>query len=326
MNPLDQSLTRIGEIVSKGSAGVIVIPVNPTADAIAAATSLYLALSKLGKSINLAGSTSVQSDLVASDKFQSNLSTSGDHLVISFPYAEGAIDKVDYNIQGSSFNLIVAPRQGRPKLDPSQVKFTYTGGKIDFIITIDTPNLNNLGAIYNDNQNQFQGKEIINIDRHLTNGFFGTVNFVNKTSSSTTELIYKIINQLNIEMDRDMASNLYAGLAAATNNFTSYSVNADTFELAANLLKAGAVKKIIRQPVPSFNQPNLPVQPMNRPMVNNSFNPPMNQPPQNVPISPNVPNVQNNQQPLNTNDNQNNNQTPQDWLKPKIFRGGGGLL
>jgi len=315
MNPQDQSLNRIGEIVAKGSAGVIAIPVNPTADAIAAATSLYLSLTKLGKTVNLVSSSPVQNDLVAGDKFQNSLSTSGDNLVISFPYTEGSIDKVDYNIQGSSFNLIVAPRQGHAKLDPSQVKYTYTGGKIDYVVTIDTPNLNSLGAIYNDNQNQFQGKDIINIDRHLTNSFYGTVNFVNKTSSSTTELIHKIITQLNVEIDRDIATNLYAGLAAATNNFTSYSVNADTFETAANLLKVGAVKKIVRQPFQPINQTAPSAQPMgiNRPMVNN-FNIPQQS--QNIPIPQNVQNKQPSQ----------DNQTPQDWLKPKIFRGGGGLL
>ena len=105
------------------------------------------------------------------------------------------------------------------------------------IFVIDAPTLNSLGTIYTDNQNQFNGKDIVNIDRHLTNAYFGTVNYVNKTISSISELVLSIIQTLGIEIDRDIATNLYAGAATSTNNFTSYSTNADTFEHVANLAK-----------------------------------------------------------------------------------------
>lgn len=299
MNPNQQTLNRIVEVVSKGSAGVIAVPANATIDAIAAATSLYLALTKMGKTVSLASSNPLRSDLTAADKFQTSLATNGNNLVVSFPYTDGAIDKVDYNIQGNFFNLIIAPRDGYSKLNPTQVKFSYTGGNIDFIIAIDSPNLNTLGALYTDNQAQFQGKDIINIDRHLTNGFYGSINFVNKTASSTSELILKILQTLNVEIDKDIASNLYAGLTAATNNFGSYSVNADTFEVAANLLKLGAVKKSFR-PVPpapvvtQFKAPSFSQKPIGA-----------------VEHEPSKPDAQ---------------QKPQDWLKPKIFKNGGGLV
>lgn len=299
MNPQDQNLNRINEVVTKGSSGVIVVPNNPSVDAIAAATCLYLGLTKMGKTITLASSSIVEDsmNLTASDKFQQTLSTNGNNLVISFPYTEGAIDKVDYNIQGDHFNLIVAPRQGFNKLNAQQVKYSYSGGLINFIITIDTPNLNNLGLIYTDNQNQFTGKDIINIDRHLTNAFFGTINFVNKASSSTCEIIYQILQKLGTEIDKDMATNLYAGLSAATNNFSSYSVNALTFELAANLLKSGAVKKrpaLSQQlPQPVMGGFNIEKQPSKLGTVESE---------------PQINEI---------------NKTPQDWLKPKIFKGGG---
>ncbi len=180
------------------------------------------------------------------DKIQNKVSTGGDNLVVSFPYREGAIDKVDYNIQDNKFNLVISPRDGFPKLDPKEVEYTYTGGKIEFIITIDNPNLNSLGDIYSKNQREFDGKNIINIDRHLINNNYGTINMVVKSASSTTELVYKVIKTMNVELDKDMSTNLYAGIVAATNNFSSYSVNADTFQTAAELLRSGAVKKPYR--------------------------------------------------------------------------------
>ncbi|MFN4212583.1 MAG: DHH family phosphoesterase [Microgenomates group bacterium] len=286
------ALNRACEIIAKGKTGSILLPTNPSYDAVAASTSLYLALTKIGKTITLACESKVDVDLTGVDKIENNLITGGDNLVISFPYTDGSIDKVDYNIKGNFFNLIITPRPGHPKLDPSQVKYSYSGGTVDFFITIDTPNLNSLGSLYLENQNQFTGCDIINIDRHLTNNFFGTVNLVNKTSSSVSELVFSIIKNLNVELDRNIATNLYAGITNATNNFTSYSVNADTLENAAQLLRAGAAKKVFKKP-----QIKLPA----------------NQPNKEIYTVKPIEEVEKESQPEQS--------APQDWLKPKIFRG-----
>ncbi len=388
MNTTDNTLTQIGEAVIKGVSGVIIIPANPTNDAIASGTALYLGLTKLGKNVTILASAHPQSQLAASDKIQNTFMTKGDNLVIAFPYTEGSIDKVDYNIQGDTFNLIVSPRPGQPKLDPQKVAFSYTGGAVDFIITVDAPNLNSLGTIYTENQREFQSKSIINIDRHLINNMFGTINYINKTSSSTSELVLKVLLELQCEIDKDMATNLYSGITGATNYFSSYSVNADTFEAASALLKLGAVKKPpARAPGASgyqgMNQGMS--QGMNQPMgqpANQQFNQPMNQempmtqqvqqpqrrpltqqqPVQRPPARP-VQIPQQNRQPQQPQQQQPQPQTvkpyfadegdvpmdipvdrpvsinqkpggntdaaqaaPQDWLKPKIFRGGGGLV
>lgn len=326
MNNTDNNLQRINEILNKGTNGAIVLATNPSHDAMAAATSLYLTLSKLNKNITLACSNEnlANPDIMASDKIQTNLVNGGDNLVISFPYTDGAIDKVDYNIQGSNFNLVVTPRQGYPKLEPKQVKYSYTGGNLDFIIVIDAPTLNSLGSLYSENQNLFQGKDIINIDRHLTNASYGTVNLVNKTSSSISEIVFKLIQNLQIEIDRDISTNLYYGISASTNNFTSYSVNASTFETIATLLRMGALKKTYKksgqtiqsnQQMNSFPTSTFPPQTgFNR----SAFSYPSNQPTQIQQPSHESRNVK----PIQSVEKEKQvGETPQDWLKPKIFRG-----
>lgn len=319
------TLPKLVDIITKGSSGVVVLPSNPSPDAVAASTALYLALLKLGKNVTIISSTQVKSDLIAADKIQQTLSVGGDNLVVSFPYVDGAIDKIDYHIKGDRFNLVIAPRQGFAKLNPEQVSYSYSGGSFDFIIAVDLPNLQAVGSIYTDNQTQFQGKEIINIDRHLTNAFFGTVNFVNKTSSSTSELVFKVLKELQSEIDKDIATNLYAGIAAATNMFTSYSVNAETFETIAQLLKAGAVKKAPQQPMQYKPQPlvqsNIPQQPT-APVVSGTTTPPPI-------VSTKLGGNERQQiQTITTVEAQESQskegaQSPQDWLKPNIFKGGG---
>ncbi len=295
---------RIHEVVSKGVHGAIILPATPSIDTVAAAATLYLGLNKMGKDVSMVCQNQVHFDITGADKIQTQLITSGDHLVISFPYTDGSIDKVDYNVQGDRFNVVVAPRAGSPKVDPSQVKFTYSGGILDFVIVVDAPTLNSLGSIYADNPTQFQGKDVINIDRHLTNSNYGSVNLVNKTTSSLSEMILSLLTDLQVEIDRDMATNLYTGISAATNNFSSYSVNATTFEAVATLLRLGAIKKTIKkQPTQSFQQPFMA--------------PSMNEFGNDIKRIEEVEKQPNPEGPP---------ATPQDWLKPKIFRGGGGTV
>lgn len=252
MNEVQNQIQKLSEMIERYRSGVIALQANPSMDGVAAAVALYLALTKKNKNVSIVCSTPPQGvDLVGADKIQNSLSSGGNHLVISFPYQEGVIDKVDYTISGNAFNLIIIPNSEGERIDPKDVKFSYTGGKIEFVVTIDVPNLNSLGAIYTDNQNDFQSKNIVNIDRHLINNNFGTVNIVNKQASATSEIVYQIIREMNIEIDKDIATALYNGILVATNNFSSYSVNPVTFEAAGTLMKMGAQKKQLGKPQPA---------------------------------------------------------------------------
>ncbi len=280
----------------------IVLPANPTADAVSAAVSLYLALVKIGKSASIACSTPIDTSITVAgvDKIQKELVASGDNLVVSFPYEDGAIDKITYNIEGNTFNLVIAPKEGKPRLDTHNVKYTYKGGKGEVIFTVDAPSLASLGDIYTNQQDMFTGVDIINIDRHLTNGNFGSINMVEKQRSSTSELILALLTSLSLEVDKDMATTLYSGIVSATNNFTSYSVNADTFDACAKLLKLGAVKRVIARPAPAAA--NYQAQPVVAA-------------PQNEAITVSPETVENKEV--------DEDEASKEWLKPKIFKGGG---
>lgn len=273
MDPQKNLLSKAVEILQKSNSGAICLPEKPSTDAVAAALALYLGLTSMGKNVVIACASPVETDLVAGDKIQAFVSTSGKNLVISFPYKEGSIDKVDYYIQGDNFNIMIAPGADAPKLGEKDVKFSYAGGSVDFIITVDTDNLKRLGELYNDNQNLFVKNKIINIDRHLTNTFFGAANLVYRTASSTSEIVLSFLEAIKCPIDKDMATNLYQGISNATKNFSSYSVTAQTFENAAQLLKLGAKKRLSssipngpfpQQIGPEFEKQSKPIEEVER--------------------------------------------------------------
>ena len=80
---------------------------------------------------------------------------------------------------------------------------------------------------------------VINVDHHPGNDNFGTYNLVVTHVSSTAELITRLLQDLNVEIDRDIATCLYTGLVTDTGRFQYANSSPDTLRLAADLLALG---------------------------------------------------------------------------------------
>src|SRR3989344_512282 len=239
---------------------VICLPIQPTLDASAAALALYLGLLKDGRHVTITCSDEINPDfmLPGQENVLSEIQAPGDTLVVSIPIQGTGVQDVTYTIENEKVNIVIKPEEGLEKFNPKNVQYSYKGGKPDLIITIYAPTLESLGELYTNNMEAFQGVSIINIDRHFTNSGFGTVNYVDKQNPSMAQMVFDILKDLKTEFDKDIATNLYAGLSTATNNFSAHTVNAQTFRLAALLLEKGAEKRAMR--------PLMPMQGMRMPM------------------------------------------------------------
>ncbi|MFH1387651.1 MAG: bifunctional oligoribonuclease/PAP phosphatase NrnA [bacterium] len=81
-------------------------------------------------------------------------------------------------------------------------------------------------------------KVIVNIDHHPDNTKFGEVNIVSN-ASSTGELVYELAKALQVKIDKPIAEALYTAIITDTGNFRYENTSVKTFEIAAELLKAG---------------------------------------------------------------------------------------
>src|SRR3989338_1600110 len=331
-------------ILENAQSIAVTLPVDPSVDKVASALSLYLSLSAAGKQVTVACSTrmTVQyNELIGVDKISTVLTgSSGRNLVISFPYQEGSIEKVSYNIENDKFNLVIEPREGFPTITQEMMKYSSSGGNIDAIVTVGCSQLEELWNLYSNNQDLYNGKQIINLDNASNNNNFAKINIVDTSAISISELMNDFINQLGLNMEPDIATNLLAGLTSATDNFSSGEVTASTFETAANLLKQGARKKQIRKSsqafVPQMKQPAAPTAPIAKsqktqfglktsptPQTDQSqqsgqrgkFQPPQFQRTQQQPGS----DFQQQKPPVR--EAGKSPETPPDWLKPKIYKG-----
>lgn len=298
-------------LVHQAKTGLIVVSKTAKLDAMASALALQLAFISQGKTATVCFEGKLPDNaekLIGINQISKTLQLGGNILKVSFPYEDGAIDKVTYNITDDRFNLLIEPRIGQNPLKSDQVRYDYTGAEVDVIIAIDASNLEALGDLYFQNPDVFVREKLINLDRHFNNQQYGVVNLVAKQTSSTSELVVKILQDLRWDLNNDIATNLYIGLVSATNNFSSFSTNAQSFEVASFLLKNGARKLSLISPRTVAETPSISPAFGSTPSTSG----------QAVFESAKAPT----QEPAVSEKSAKAKQPPQDWLKPKIFKSG----
>ncbi len=82
--------------------------------------------------------------------------------------------------------------------------------------------------------------EVINVDHHLGNEHYGEVNWVETAAPAVGEMVFRLGQALNVEIDRDTANALYLTLVTDTGGFRFSNTSPETFEAAAELVRAGA--------------------------------------------------------------------------------------
>lgn len=82
-------------------------------------------------------------------------------------------------------------------------------------------------------------KKIINIDHHKSNKYFGDINYVLEEYSSSAEIVYDIIKELELPMNKEIATMLYIGIDTDTGRFMYSSTTDETMQKISKLMSYG---------------------------------------------------------------------------------------
>lgn len=107
-----------------------------------------------------------------------------------------------------------------------------SGKEVDLFIALDCGDKHRLG------QNEVlaeNAKVLMNIDHHASNPYYGDYNIVLKDSSSTAEVVYQLLKEMNIPIDKKIATNIYTGISADTGSFMYSNTGAKTHKIVAEL-------------------------------------------------------------------------------------------
>ena len=121
-----------------------------------------------------------------------------------------------------------------------------------FAAVLDCPDLERTGTA----QSHLAGDvRLVNIDHHKGNTLFGAANMVTDGMSSTSELLYHLIQHLELPIDQPLAELLYTGILFDTGAFRYSLTTAITLDVAADLVRHGARLDVMADRI--FNSSSL---------------------------------------------------------------------
>ncbi len=100
------------------------------------------------------------------------------------------------------------------------------------LITLDVPNFYRVDSIEG-----LKFKEVIKIDHHPFEEKFGILEWIDEESCSTCQMITKMILKSNLNLSRNVASNLFCGIVSDSDRFLLPYTSLETFEIVTKLLK-----------------------------------------------------------------------------------------
>lgn len=121
------------------------------------------------------------------------------------------------------FSIIIGKESSGIKLEDCDLK-----------IALDCSGTDRLGAL----GGSFRGN-IAAIDHHVTETDFRGCLARDASASATGELVYELLNEMNIPITRDIANNLYIAISSDTGSFKYSSTTPKTMRIAAALLETG---------------------------------------------------------------------------------------
>ena len=81
---------------------------------------------------------------------------------------------------------------------------------------------------------------VLNIDHHVGNTNYGTVNWIDESAAACSELVFTLVEALGAPLTRDVATHLYLALLTDTGSFHFSHITPRSFEIARRCVEAGA--------------------------------------------------------------------------------------
>ncbi len=125
------------------------------------------------------------------------------------------------------------------------------------IFTLDFNDLSRAGKDFGKELEKMENKTFVMIDHHLFPSDYAGIQISNPSKSSTSEMIYDLIDALGEKalIDKNIASNLYTGIMTDTGSFKFPSTTPHTMRVAGDLMEKGAKHNEIQTRIyDSFSQ------------------------------------------------------------------------
>lgn len=237
---LEQVQKQILASLNKAKQILICLPQNPGGDALGAGLALFQFLKKVEKSPEIvctAPDLGLFKFLPGADEIRTSLRTS-QSFVVSVNTDKAKLDELSYEVAEGRVDIFLKPKEGRFTRD--DVTFRDARFPYDLIIAIDTPALEYLGEVYDQNTDLFFETPVANIDHHPNNEHYGQINLVDLTATSSSEILVSLLEEYEAGLiDQNIATSLLTGIITETNSFQHVKTTPQAFLKASRLISLG---------------------------------------------------------------------------------------
>lgn len=207
--------------IEKSTNVLLVLPYLADSDAVATSAILYNLLSKKDKKVTIASSTKL------SEKYSSILKLIDFDLskvINSIKPVSYVISVADMNQQKvdvtwerieNKINLSLTPEGG--EVDFEKISFSKEGGIYDLVIVINVSKLEDLGSVYTNHSKYYENFNIISVGSELKIGETNAISLVEPNYSTTSEVLFKNIEELDGELNALNAEITAHGIVGSTN-------------------------------------------------------------------------------------------------------------
>lgn len=252
-----EPLQQFKNFLEKSKEVLILIPENPSGDAVGSAWALYFFLQKknITPTIAFGNNLSPKYNFLPKPERILNQIAGARDFVLSFDTARNKIINTRSEVKENTFNIYVTPEKGA--IDPRDFSFILAKFKYDLLIVLDCSDLEKLGQLYAQNPDLFFEVPIVNIDHRSNNENFGQINLVDVVASSCSEILTSALENIDYQaVDKTVAECLLTGIISATDSFQKKNTTPRALLTAATLMDKGAnQQEIVRwlyktQPLP----------------------------------------------------------------------------
>lgn len=239
---MDQQITsQFFQLVQRSSDILLMTHKKIDGDGLTSTLALYRLLQKLGKNVTAVCEEPVPEvfRFLPITNVLSSFQGEMKEYVVSIAAGENEIQNVRYEIESNKINFIVS---STTNITQNHIAITQQAKKCDLIIVLDTPEFSYLGSLYEKNIETFFDTPVVSIDHHVNNTYFGKMNIVDITASSTSEIIFSLFNGAEYQnfIDEDVATLLLAGIITDTASFQNANTTPRAFFAASSLVHFGA--------------------------------------------------------------------------------------
>jgi len=237
------------ELIKQAQTILVTTHKNPDGDAIGSLLALGQSLSAIGKTVTMVcnGEISALFSFLPHLKDIKSTLDGGREFIITIDTtqsSEGEL-KLGYKHDKTAKKLSIVVTPSRGLLRKENVSFSSNLPHFDAVIALDVPDIERLGALYDDYTQIFFETPVINIDHHASNDHFGKINWVDLTATSTCEILVSLLESMSASnntklLTDDVATYLLTGIITDTGSFQNASTTPKSFTVAAQLVGAGA--------------------------------------------------------------------------------------